>query len=91
MEIRIHTSVLGTENVNTVNRLSFTELRNVHRKNYVGKKEKSGNLQLVSINSFYMSYNIFYLLPNGIQQAMEFSPAFKYVKETKYIIISLLQ
>lgn len=60
-------------------------------KNYVGKKEKSGNLQLVSINSFYMSYNIFYLLPNGIQQAMEFSPAFKYVKETKYIIISLLQ
>lgn len=37
-----------------------------------------------------MSYNI-YLLPKGIQQAMEFYPAFKYVRETMYIIISLFQ
>lgn len=41
--------------------------------------------------NIYMSYNICCLLPSGIQQAMEFSPAFKYVKETKYIIINLLQ
>lgn len=46
------------------------------------------SLQLVSIK--FLHEHI-YLLPNGIQQAMEFYPAFKYVRETMYIIISLFQ
>lgn len=72
--------VLEIHNINTVNSLSFTEIINLemHIVKTMLCQKKSMSLYLVSINSFYVRYNISYLLPNGTQQAVELSPAFKH-------------
>lgn len=88
-----HRSEQGIHNVNNFNSLSFAEFINLEM--YIAKpmlcQKKSVCLYLVSVNSFYPRYNIINLLSNGTLQAVVFSPGFKHLEETKYIMINLLQ